>query len=228
MQEPIRHTTRPMTTGTSVLGLAYDGGVYMAADTLGSYGSLARFRNVTRFHRVGRRTVVGAGGDYADFQYLTTELDAMAIEDECQDDGHSLGPSEVFHSVTRRMYNARSDMNPLWNSVVVAGAGEDNTPFLGYIDLIGVTYQDRSIATGYGAYIARPLLRKAIDDNPAMNAEEAKKVIEDCMRVLWYRDARSLNRIELVHITADGTVTVSEPYELESNWEIAHHVHGYN
>jgi len=59
-----------MTTGTSIMAVVYDGGIMMAADTLGSYGALARYRNVPRVLRVNDQTVVGCMGDYADFQYL--------------------------------------------------------------------------------------------------------------------------------------------------------------
>lgn len=30
-----------------------------------------------------------------------------------------------------------------------------------------------------------------------MSQEEAEKVMDDCMRVLFYRDARSLNKVSL-------------------------------
>lgn len=59
-----------MVTGTSVLGVKFDGGVVIAADTLGSYGSLARYRSVSRLLRVNGTTVLGTGGDYADFQFI--------------------------------------------------------------------------------------------------------------------------------------------------------------
>ena len=39
-------------TGTSVLGLAFKDGVVIAADKLGSYGSMARFRNISRILKV--------------------------------------------------------------------------------------------------------------------------------------------------------------------------------
>lgn len=45
-----------MVTGTSVLGVKFKGGVIIAADMLGSYGSLARFRNISRLMKV--RTTV--------------------------------------------------------------------------------------------------------------------------------------------------------------------------
>lgn len=41
-----------MVTGTSVLGVKFAGGVIIAADMLGSYGSLARFRNISRLMKV--------------------------------------------------------------------------------------------------------------------------------------------------------------------------------
>lgn len=60
----------PITTGTSVLGITFEGGVAIAADILGSYGSLARFRNCPRIMHVNDNIILGAGGDYADYQYL--------------------------------------------------------------------------------------------------------------------------------------------------------------
>ena len=59
-----------MVTGTSVIGLKFDKGIIIAADTLCSYGSLARYRAVSRLYRVNDSTVVGGGGDFADFQFI--------------------------------------------------------------------------------------------------------------------------------------------------------------
>ena len=59
-----------MVSGSSVIGIQFDGGVMIAADTLGSYGSLARYRNCSRIIKVNETTIMGAGGDYADFQFL--------------------------------------------------------------------------------------------------------------------------------------------------------------
>ena len=59
-----------MVTGSSALGITFDGGVMLAADTLGSYGSLARFRNISRVKKVTENCAVAASGDYADFQFM--------------------------------------------------------------------------------------------------------------------------------------------------------------
>lgn len=60
----------PITTTTTVIGLKFDTGCVIAADTLGSYGSLARFRDCPRVLKVNDLTLLGSGGDYADYQYL--------------------------------------------------------------------------------------------------------------------------------------------------------------
>jgi len=68
--------------------------------------------------------------------------------------------------------------------------------FLGYVDLLGTTYSASTLATGYGSYIALPLLRKAVEGREhELTEEEGVKLIEESMKVLFYRDARSLNKV---------------------------------
>lgn len=74
---PTAHTQQPMVTGTSVLGIKFKDGVMLAADTLASYGSLARFRDVQRIEPVGKYTLVGASGEMSDFQYIKEQLDNL-------------------------------------------------------------------------------------------------------------------------------------------------------
>ena len=40
------------------------------------------------------------------------------------------------------MYQRRSKLDPLWNAIVMGGYDANtSTPFLGYVDLLGTTYQ---------------------------------------------------------------------------------------
>lgn len=75
--------------------------------------------------------------------------------------------------------------------------------FLSYVDLVGVTYSAPSLATGFGAHLATPLLRKeldqrGVDGEKELTEEEAKKIVRNCMKVLFYRDARSLNKVRFL------------------------------
>jgi hypothetical protein len=67
---PTQRTTHPIVTGSSVLGIKYRDGVMLAADTLASYGTLAMFKDVERLHKVSDTTLVGAGGEFSDFQKI--------------------------------------------------------------------------------------------------------------------------------------------------------------
>lgn len=68
--------------------------------------------------------------------------------------------------------------------------------------MLGTTYTAPTLATGFGAHIAQPLLREAVENKagidlkgPLLTGEEAEKVLDDCMKVLFYRDARSINKV---------------------------------
>ena len=51
--DPVNFTNYPMVTGSSVVGLTCSDCILIAADTLGSYGSLSRFKSITRIKSVG-------------------------------------------------------------------------------------------------------------------------------------------------------------------------------
>jgi len=74
-QMPNTRTTEPIVTGTSILAIKYKDGVMLAGDTLASYGSLARFRDVERIRKLGNYTVIGGSGEYSDYQHIMKMLD---------------------------------------------------------------------------------------------------------------------------------------------------------
>ena len=224
-----QHTTRPIVTGTSVLGLVYDKGVMLAADTLLSYGSMAKTQNAQRLRIIpGTRTVIGASGEYSDFQKICELLEQKALEETTTslmdslyaDTSTAVTAASTWNYLRMVMYTKRSKFNPYWNDLVVAGTDEDGKPFLGWVDKIGTTIQDNFIATGFGGYLAIPLLREKW--RPDLTEGEARALLEDCMKVLFYRDCRASSKIQLAKVEA-GTSTaeplVSPPYQLETSWD---------
>lgn len=130
----------PVTTATSIVAITFNKGVLIAGDMLGSYGSLARFRNCPRIMKVNDNVILGAGGDYADFQYVKDFIDQKVyvtkimlykctifwlfffrIDEQCLDDGFIMKPKSLYCWLTRIMYNRRSKFDPFWNNFVVGG-----------------------------------------------------------------------------------------------------------
>lgn len=120
----------------------------------------------------------------------------FSIDEECVDDGFTLKPKALHTWLTRVLYNRRSKFDPLWNTFLVAGL-ENGVPYLGCVDKIGTAFTDTKIATGYGAHIALPLIREAQEKKPhdQMTAQEARLLLINCLRVLFYRDCRALNKV---------------------------------
>ncbi|XP_018324354.1 proteasome subunit beta type-4 [Agrilus planipennis] len=216
----VERSKAPVTTGTSVVAVCFKNGVIIAGDTLGSYGSLARFRNCPRIIKVNDNIILGAGGDYGDFQYVKDLIEQKVIDEQCLDDGFSLKPKSLYCWLTRIMYNRRSKFDPFWNNFVVGGL-QDGVPFLGTVDKLGTAYCDKIVCTGYGAYIAIPLLRDAFEKNPNPTEQEARDLVVKCMEVLFYRDARSFPKFQLAVITKEG-VSIEGPLDIKQNWEVAY------
>lgn len=234
---PKMNTQQPIITGTSVLGVKFKDGVVLAADNLGSYGSLLRFNNIERLIKVGTETVVGISGDISDLQQLQRILTELETSEEVYDNdgGHNLRAPHVHEYLSRVLYNRRSKMDPLWNAVVVAGFNDDRSPFLRYVDLLGVTYGASTVATGFGAHLAIPLLRQLIpadQDYVNVTEEEARAAVLNSLRVLYYRDARALDKFSLVTITQAKGEQLAYKFEKEmkvadQSWRFAKDIRGY-
>lgn len=223
-QDPTKRTLNPYVTGSSVIGIRFKDGVMLASDTLASYGSLARYRSVERMKKLTDEIVIGATGDYSDFQEIFKMLNQLIVSDEIKNDGSKLSPNSVHSYLTRVLYARRNKFDPYYGQFIIAGF-QNGKQTLGLADLRGTSFQDDTIATGYGAYIARPILRKAF--KPDLSQEQAKEILESCMRVLFYRDARTYNRIQLATVTTSG-VDITAPYSLSTDWSIGNIVYDKN
>mmetsp|Transcript_5173 Transcript_5173/g.11439 ORF Transcript_5173/g.11439 Transcript_5173/m.11439 type:complete len:161 (+) Transcript_5173:209-691(+) len=144
-------------------------------------------------------------------------LEDITGDDRNYDDGYNHSPSEIYHYLRAVMYQRRNKMNPLWNNLLIGGF-KDGEAFLGSVDMIGTAFTDDFLATGFGAHLALPILRKRW--HPDMEEGEARELLEDCLRVLFYRDCRALNKVQVAKATAEGTI-VSDPYTISTNWSSA-------
>jgi 20S proteasome subunit beta 7 len=226
-------TSHPIVTGTSVLGIKFSGGVVIAADNLASYGSLARFTDVKRLRTFAGTSVVGFGGDVSDMQYLDRHLTELAIDESYETPDQSrprLSAANLHRYLAKLFYSRRNHFDPLWNQVLVAGFDDDGEPFLGSADLRGTSFTSPSLATGFGAHLAQPIMRLLAPDEEAakqLGRDEAVKAIRDCMKVLFYRDARSLDTYSIAVITKDG-IELQENEKLENqSWAFAERIKGY-
>ncbi|CCW67138.1 unnamed protein product [Phytomonas sp. Hart1] len=208
-----------MASGASVIAFKYNGGVLLASDTLLSYGSLAKWPNIPRIKIIGSYSAICATGDYADFQHMST---LVSNNIECKKmyfNVDELGPSEVFSFLHRKMYEKRCDFEPCLCRFVFMGCRNGET-FLGGVDDVGTRWTDDCVAAGYGEHLAIPLIREALGKNPnGLSRERAMELMKDCLRVIFYRECRTINKFQIADATNDS-VTISEPFSVDTNWEL--------
>lgn len=109
--------------------------------------------------------------------------------------------------------------------------------FLASADLLGTTFSSPALASGFGAHLAVPILRRAVPDEAAVaniTREQAIETVEECMKVLFYRDARSMNKYSMAIVT--GKEGSNEAPEIEwrkevalkqQSWKFAEGIKGY-
>lgn len=195
---------------------------------------MARFTDIKRLRPYANSSVIGFSGDISDMQYLSRHLTDLTLNESYSDPDDTAAPrlnaSNLHTYLTKLLYKRRSKFDPLWNALLVAGFDDDGKPFLAASDLLGSSYSAPSLSTGIGSMLAQPIMRRhAPDDETAskLSKEEAVKVIEECMKVLFYRDARSLDTYSIAVVTKDG-VELKEDEKLQNmSWAFADRIKGY-
>jgi 20S proteasome subunit beta 7 len=166
----------------------------------------------------------------SDMQHIDRLLGSIQIRENYSATGNTLNAKNLHTYLSKVFYKRRSDMNPLWNHVLVAGFDSDGNPFLSSADLLGTTFTAPHLATGFGAHLAIPILRRLFpEETPIENIskEQAISALKDCMKVLYYRDARSMDQYTLAVITHDG-VEIKDKEKLEAqSWAFAETIRGY-
>lgn len=166
-------------------------------------------------------------------QYLDRLLGTLSINENYQssDDVTQLSAKNLHTYLSKVMYKRRSDFNPLWNAILVAGLDDNKKPFLASVDLLGTTFSAPTLATGFGAHLAQPVLRRVVPDEEAaakLTREEAVETIKECMKVLFYRDARSMDQYSIAVIDGQSGVDLKETEKLEKqSWAFAEGIRGY-
>lgn len=156
-------------------------------------------------------------------QYLDRLLNSLDTEEAYGTSGHTLNAKNLHTYLGKVFYKRRSDFNPLWNHILVAGLDGEGKPFLASADLLGTTFSSPSLATGFGANLAQPLLRKVAPDEETaakLTKEQALEAVKESMKVLFYRDARSLDKYSIAIITKDGVELKENELLEKQSWAL--------
>ena len=109
-------------------------------------------------------------------------------------------------------------MDPLWNGSIIGGVRHDNGEvFLGMVDLYGTKIEGNFLLTGLASHYCQVLMQNSWRAD--LTEEEARKIIEDCMRVMFYRDKKATDEIQITKVTRQG-VQIEDSYRISSSWSL--------
>jgi len=222
----IKHTTSPVYTGSTVIGIRYKGGVVIATDTRLNYGGLAKYMNINnRIQRVNDNTIIGVSGEYSDFQEITRVLKEETQKDNLNSKSY-LGPSELTNYLSSICYHRRNKQDPYWTSNLVGGVDWNGESVLYSIDQFGTKIQANYLVTGMGIHFCQSIIEPHLVNGRELTRQEALAVVEECFKVLFYRDCRAGNNIIYGYMERDlnGNIIYDEiEKSFKGNW----HFDGY-
>ena len=228
--DPVSHSLTVDYLGTSVIGIKYDKGIIIAADTRlnrgGSY--LVMNNNEDRLQQLTNRTIIGYSGEFSDLQETTRILKELILQDELDSNNNGfLGPNELSNYLSSIHYNQRNKMDPYLNSAISGGIDFNGDIVLTNIDSFGTFLTGDYFCTSMGSYFCYAILRKMYPDDPKkINREQAIEILKKCFEVLFYRDLSAGDVIKFIALEkqdAQGTQLVyfDSKFKIEGEWDYA-------
>merc|ERR1711879_136193 len=130
-------------------------------------------------------------------------------------------------------YGRRCKQNPFWLTVAVAGfeGKGKQTPFLGVVDSLGVSWEAPHITTGFGGMIAGPFLELKTQNGKTseeLSREDALAAVKRGLSVVNYRDKMTINSWNIGEVAkGKPAALIAQQEELPTNWKLAHMIVGY-
>ena len=82
-------------------------------------------------------------------------------------------------------------MNPLYMTSVIGGHFKGKK-YLASVDLFGTLIENTHIVTGFANYLCKPIISNYYRED--MTEKEVKQILEECFKVLYYRDCGAFDK----------------------------------
>jgi len=189
-------------TGTSTIGITFDGGVVVGADHRATMGHFIANKNVQKLFQIGENLALTTAGLVGHAQSLSRTLAAeiSLFELRRQQQMTVKGAATMTANILVG--------KPHWVQLLIVGVDQDGGHVYS-IDSAGGSIPDTYCATGSGS----PYMYGVLEDNytEGMSRIEALKLAARALYASGQRDAASGNGMDLAVITAkDGYQQVSE------------------
>ena len=189
-------------TGTSTIGITYDGGVVVGADHRATMGHFIANKSVKKLFKIGDNLALTTAGLVGHAQSLARTLAAEVSLFELRRNDQMTVKGAA--TLTANILSGR----PHWVQLLIVGVDEDGSNVYS-IDYAGGSIPDVYCATGSGSPYMYGVLEDGYRDG--MSRKEAISLAARALAVSGQRDAASGNGMDLAVITrADGFQELSD------------------
>ncbi|MFL2978052.1 MAG: proteasome subunit beta [Candidatus Thalassarchaeaceae archaeon] len=194
-------------TGTSTVGVTFDGGVVVGADHRATMGHFVANKSVQKLFRIADNIALTTAGLVGHAQALSRSLAAeLALFELKRDTQMSVKGAATL---TANILGGR----PHWVQLLIAGVDDEGSHVYS-IDSAGGSIPDVYCATGSGS----PYMYGVLEDKfrEGMNRDEAVEVVARALLASAQRDAASGNGMDVCVITPKDGYQLIPQEELEA------------
>ena len=189
-------------TGTSTIGITYDGGVVVGADHRATMGHFIANKSVKKLFKIGDNLALTTAGLVGHAQSLARTLAAEVSLFELRRNDQMTVKGAA--TLTANILSGR----PHWVQLLIVGVDEDGSTVYS-IDSAGGSIPDVYCATGSGSPYMYGVLEDGYRDG--MSRKEAISLAARALAASGQRDAASGNGMDLAVITrTDGFQELSD------------------
>jgi len=193
-------TDKNIKTGTTTIGLTYEGGVIFAADKRASMGYLIAHKNVDKVIQITKDILMTIAGGVADAQALAKYLKAESKLYELRND-KKITVKALGSLLQTILYSGRGGYFPYQVQLLLGGGSDGDFSLLSF-DSGGSSLSDKYVSTGSGSPFAYGVLEEGYVEK--MNEKDAINLAVKAVRSAIRRDMASGEGIDVWIVNAKG------------------------
>jgi|TARA_B100002003_G_scaffold174045_1_gene161929 proteasome beta subunit len=181
--------------GATAVGIAYKGGVIIAAEKRISYGTYVVSKTGKKVFRIADKVGAACAGLVGDMQILMREISSYTKIREIET-RRPLPPNSVAKLLSVIMFERR--FAPFITQIVIGGVNGESSVYV--LDPLGSVIPDKYATVGSGAELAIGVIESEYRED--MGEEDAKKLAIKSIKSAIQRDAASGDGVDIMIITA--------------------------
>ncbi|MBI2937473.1 MAG: proteasome subunit beta [Thaumarchaeota archaeon] len=183
--------------GATAVGIAFKGGVVVAAEKRVTYGTYVVSKTGRKVFKISDKVGAACAGLIGDMQVLMREISAYVKIRELEM-RRELPPNSVAKLLSVIMFERR--FAPFITQIVIGGV--DDKPLVYVLDPLGSIIPDKYASVGSGAEMAIGVIENEYTDN--MSEDAAKNLAIKSIKSSIQRDAASGDGIDIMIVTQSG------------------------